>query len=192
MLAMHLMASIAWIWTYIPQPWLDMSGVGLRNHGQVRLENCLVVVDGRRAVYPDSICQLVAVTHNYGHQMKWLYHWAHIESWLVEVNLAKKNSKDWSYIQGATSKFENIGQIGNLTCMLYLVDTVLGGSVLGGSVLGVDLWSWHGETTRDDWTLSYPMIHQYEIRNRDWGWKWKYYGAYEQIWVIRSVTWGIG
>jgi hypothetical protein len=140
MLAMHLTASIAWIWTYIPQPRLDMSGVGLRNHGQVRLKNCLVVVDGRRAVYPDSIRQLVAVTHNYGHEMRWLYHWAHIESWLVEVNLAKKNSKDWSYIQGATSKFENIGQIGNLTCMLYLVDAILSGCCTWWILYLVDLY----------------------------------------------------
>jgi len=110
--------------------------------------------------------------------MRWVCHWAPLESWLVGVDLVGRHTRSWSNIPGSTRNRENDGKSVNLGWMLYSVY----------AELSVNSRSWHGEIERDDSTLCSAIMAEKER----WGMKMTQYGGYEQICNVRGTTCLIG
>jgi len=118
--------------------------------------------------------------------MRWLYHWALTESWLVAVDLVGRHARSWSYIQGSTRNRENEGKTDNLGFMLCSVYAVLGVccprfmlySVY--AILSVNSLSWHGEIERDDLTLYSMMMVEKERLGMKMGTNMKDTSRYEK------------
>jgi len=75
-----------------------------------------------------------------------------------------------------------VSRVSCIRCMLYSVY----------ALHSVNSWSWHGEIQRDDLTLCSVIMVQLWMRKRDGGWRWEWYGGYQQIWEIRGITCLIG
>jgi len=69
-----------------------------------------------------------------------------------------------------------------IRCMMYSVYAVHSGNS----------WSWHRGIEMDALTVCAAIMVELWTKQRDGGWRWERYGAYELIWEIRGTTRLIG
>jgi len=120
---MRLEAVIEWVWRCIWRPRSCNSEMhleaGTERGWRSKFRRSIEGVPGAETL------SISWSTRNCGNVMRWLWLQARMESWLLAVDLERRHSGSWSYMQGSTHNCENEGKPDRLGLMLWSVYAVL-------------------------------------------------------------------